>query len=117
MQRQNTAPGGTADHPGQFRMAPAARAACALVAVVGFEYRAILGATLVGENAGEWLAELTLAMKHNLGLNKLLGTIHPYPTLSEAVKGTAGVWKNAHKPERLLGWLARYFRWRRGGRR
>ena len=74
----------------------------------------ILGATLVGENAGEWLAEVTLAMKHNIGLNKLLGTIHPYPTLSEAVKGTAGVWKNAHKPERLLGWLARYFRWRRG---
>ncbi len=74
----------------------------------------ILGATLVGENAGEWLAELTLAMKHNIGLNKLLGTVHPYPTLSEAVKGAAGVWKNAHKPERLLGWLARYFRWRRG---
>ena len=76
----------------------------------------ILGATLVGENAGEWLAEVTLAMKHNIGLNKLLGTIHPYPTLSEAVKGTAGVWKNAHKPERVLGWLACYFRWRRGGR-
>lgn len=76
----------------------------------------ILGATLVGESAGEWLAELTLAMKHNIGLNKLLGTIHPYPTLSEAVKGTAGVWKNAHKPERLLGWLAGYFQWRRGKR-
>jgi|TARA_A100001518_G_C1226396_1_gene75966 dihydrolipoamide dehydrogenase len=77
----------------------------------------ILGATLVGENAGEWLAELTLAMKHNIGLNKLLGTIHPYPTLSEAVKGSAGIWKNAHKPERVLGWLARYFQWRRGTRR
>jgi len=76
----------------------------------------ILGATLVGENAGEWLAELTLAMKHNIGLNKLLGTVHPYPTLSEATKGAAGAWKNAHKPERLLAWLARYFRWRRGAR-
>ncbi|WP_280563287.1 FAD-dependent oxidoreductase [Chromohalobacter sp. 48-RD10] len=75
----------------------------------------ILGATLVGEHAGEWLAELTLAMKHNIGLNKLLGTVHPYPTLSEATKGTAGAWKNAHKPERVLHWLARYFRWRRGG--
>ncbi|GED22831.1 FAD-dependent oxidoreductase [Halomonas halmophila] len=74
----------------------------------------ILGATLVGEHAGEWLAEVTLAMKQGIGLNKLLGTIHPYPTLSEAVKGSAGLWKNAHKPERLLGWLARYFAWRRG---
>ncbi|TDX28355.1 pyruvate/2-oxoglutarate dehydrogenase complex dihydrolipoamide dehydrogenase (E3) component [Modicisalibacter xianhensis] len=74
----------------------------------------ILGATLVGESAGEWLAELTLAMKQNIGLNKLLGTIHPYPTFSEAVKGSAGVWKNTHKPERVLGWLSRYFRWRRG---
>ena len=74
----------------------------------------ILGATLVGENAGEWLAEVTLTMKQGIGLNKLLGTIHPYPTLSEAVKGSAGLWKNAHKPERLLGWLARYFAWRRG---
>ncbi|MFO7648909.1 FAD-dependent oxidoreductase [Halomonas campaniensis] len=74
----------------------------------------LLGATIVGEGAGEMLAEFTLAMTHGIGLNKLLGTIHPYPTRSEAVKATAGVWKNAHKPERLLGWLERYFRWRRG---
>ncbi|WP_280547587.1 bifunctional TVP38/TMEM64 family protein/FAD-dependent oxidoreductase [Halomonas sp. 11-S5] len=75
----------------------------------------ILGATIVGQGAGEMLAEFTLAMTRGIGLNKLLGTIHPYPTHSEAVKATAGVWKNAHKPERLLGWLARYFAWRRGG--
>ncbi|WP_136247746.1 FAD-dependent oxidoreductase [Halomonas borealis] len=74
----------------------------------------LLGATLVGAGAGEMLAEFTLAMTHGIGLNKLLGTVHPYPTRSEAVKATAGVWKNAHKPERLLGWLARYFAWRRG---
>lgn len=74
----------------------------------------ILGATLMGENAGEWLTEFTLAMKHGIGLNKLLGTIHPYPTLSEANKAVAGAWKNAHKPERLLRWLERYFAWRRG---
>ncbi|MDR9439726.1 MAG: FAD-dependent oxidoreductase [Halomonas sp.] len=74
----------------------------------------ILGATIVGQGAGEMLAEFTLAMTRGIGLNKLLGTIHPYPTRSEAVKATAGVWKNAHKPERLLGWLARYFAWRRG---
>lgn len=73
----------------------------------------ILGATIVGQGAGEMLAEFTLAMTHNIGLNKLLGTIHPYPTHSEAVKATAGVWKNAHKPERVLGWLERYFTWRR----
>ncbi|WP_346795761.1 FAD-dependent oxidoreductase [Halomonas sp. Bachu 37] len=74
----------------------------------------ILGATIVAENAGEWLGEFTIAMKHGLGLNKLLGTIHPYPTLGEAAKATAGVWKNAHKPERVLKLLKRYFTWRRG---
>ncbi|MDY7115033.1 FAD-dependent oxidoreductase [Halomonas sp. SSL-5] len=73
----------------------------------------ILGATIVGEGAGEMLASFTLAMTRGIGLNRLLSIIHPYPTRSEAVKATAGVWKNAHKPERLLGWLARYFAWRR----
>ena len=74
----------------------------------------ILGATIVGEHAGELLAEFTLAMKHGLGLNKILGTIHTYPTLSEASKYTAGEWKRAHAPQRVLGWLARYHAWRRG---
>jgi pyruvate/2-oxoglutarate dehydrogenase complex dihydrolipoamide dehydrogenase (E3) component/uncharacterized membrane protein YdjX (TVP38/TMEM64 family) len=74
----------------------------------------ILGASVVGQGAGELLAEFTLAMTHGIGLNKLLGTVHPYPTWSEAAKATAGIWKNAHKPERLLHWLARYFAWRRG---
>lgn len=74
----------------------------------------ILGASVVGEGAGEMLAEFTLAMTHNIGLNRILGTVHPYPTRSEAVKATAGVWKNAHKPERVLSWLERYFAWRRG---
>ena len=76
----------------------------------------ILGASIVGNHAGELLAEFTLAMTRGIGLNKLLGTIHPYPTFSEAVKASAGVWKNAHKPERVLGWLERYFAWRRRGR-
>lgn len=76
----------------------------------------ILGASIIGNHAGELLAEFTLAMTRGIGLNKLLGTIHPYPTFSEAVKASAGVWKNAHKPERVLGWLARYFAWRRRGR-
>ncbi|WP_136253871.1 FAD-dependent oxidoreductase [Onishia niordana] len=73
----------------------------------------ILGASIVGHGAGELLGEYTLAMTHGIGLNKLLATIHPYPTFSEAAKASAGVWKNAHKPERLLGWLERYFAWRR----
>ena len=74
----------------------------------------LLGATIVGHNAGEMLAELVLAMKHGLGLNKILGTIHAYPTLAEANKYAAGEWKKAHKPERLLAWVERYHSWRRG---
>jgi pyruvate/2-oxoglutarate dehydrogenase complex dihydrolipoamide dehydrogenase (E3) component len=74
----------------------------------------ILGATIVGAHAGETLAELVLAMKHGIGLNKLLGTIHAYPTMAEANKFAAGEWKKAHKPERLLGWIERYHGWRRG---
>ena len=74
----------------------------------------ILGVTLVGEHAGELLAEFVLAMKHGLGLNKILGTIHTYPTWAEANKYTAGEWKRAHAPQGVLRWLQRYHRWRRG---
>ncbi|HIF9266017.1 TPA: dihydrolipoyl dehydrogenase [Photobacterium damselae] len=73
----------------------------------------ILGATIVGANAGDLLAEFTLAMRHNLGLNKILATVHPYPTMSEAVKYTAGVWKRNNAPEKLLEWVAKYHRWMR----
>ena len=73
----------------------------------------ILGVTIVGEHAGDLLAEYVLAMKHGLGLNKILGTIHTYPTLSEANKYAAGQWKRAHAPHRLLGWLARFHAWER----
>jgi pyruvate/2-oxoglutarate dehydrogenase complex dihydrolipoamide dehydrogenase (E3) component/uncharacterized membrane protein YdjX (TVP38/TMEM64 family) len=72
----------------------------------------ILGATIVAANAGELLPEFVLAMKHGLGLGKILGTIHAYPTMSEANKYAAGEWKKAHKPERLLAWIERYHRWR-----
>ncbi len=75
----------------------------------------ILGVTLVGAHAGESLAEFVLAMKHGLGLNKILGTVHPYPTLAEANKYAAGVWRRAHAPQRLLRVLARFHAWRRGG--
>jgi pyruvate/2-oxoglutarate dehydrogenase complex dihydrolipoamide dehydrogenase (E3) component/uncharacterized membrane protein YdjX (TVP38/TMEM64 family) len=74
----------------------------------------VLGATIVGAHAGELLAEYVLAMKHGIGLNKILGTIHAYPTLVEANKFAAGNWKKAHKPEGLLKWVERYHGWMRG---
>jgi pyruvate/2-oxoglutarate dehydrogenase complex dihydrolipoamide dehydrogenase (E3) component/uncharacterized membrane protein YdjX (TVP38/TMEM64 family) len=73
----------------------------------------ILGVTIVGEHAGDLLAEYVLAMKHKLGLNKILGTIHTYPTLSEANKYAAGEWKRAHQPLQLLRWVERLHAWRR----
>jgi len=73
----------------------------------------ILGVTIVGEHAGDLIAEFVLAMRHGLGLNKILGTIHIYPTLAEANKYAAGEWKRAHVPQRLLEWVARFHRWRR----
>ncbi len=74
----------------------------------------IVGATIVGEHAGDLLAEYVLAMKHGIGLNKILGTIHTYPTLAEANKYVAGNWKRAHAPLRLLVWVERFHAWRRG---
>ncbi len=74
----------------------------------------ILGVTIVGEHAGDLLAEYVLAMKHGIGLNKILGTIHTYPTMAEANKYVAGNWKRAHAPEALLAWVARFHAWRRG---
>jgi pyruvate/2-oxoglutarate dehydrogenase complex dihydrolipoamide dehydrogenase (E3) component len=74
----------------------------------------ILGVTIVGEHAADLLAEFVLAMKHGLGLNKILGTIHTYPTMAEANKYAAGEWKRNHAPQRVLAWLARYHAWKRG---
>jgi pyruvate/2-oxoglutarate dehydrogenase complex dihydrolipoamide dehydrogenase (E3) component len=73
----------------------------------------ILGVTIVGEHAGDLLAEFVLAMKHGLGLGKILSTIHIYPTLAEANKYAAGEWKRAHAPKKLLALLARYHNWKR----
>jgi pyruvate/2-oxoglutarate dehydrogenase complex dihydrolipoamide dehydrogenase (E3) component len=74
----------------------------------------ILGVTIVGEHAGDLLAEFVLAMKHGLGLNKMLGTIHTYPTLAEANKYAAGEWKRTHAPQKLLAWVQRFHAWKRG---
>ena len=73
----------------------------------------ILGVTIVGAHAGDLLAEYVLAMKHGLGLNKILGTIHTYPTLAEANKYVAGEWKRAHAPLALLAWVKKYHDWER----
>jgi pyruvate/2-oxoglutarate dehydrogenase complex dihydrolipoamide dehydrogenase (E3) component/uncharacterized membrane protein YdjX (TVP38/TMEM64 family) len=74
----------------------------------------ILGVTIVGEHAGDLIAEYVLAMTQGIGLNRILGTIHIYPTLAEANKYVAGVWKKAHAPRQLLAWVERFHTWRRG---
>ncbi len=73
----------------------------------------ILGVTIVGHHAPDMIAEYILAMKHGLGLNKILGTIHIYPTMSEANKYAAGMWKKHHAPEKLLVWIKKYHTWMR----
>jgi pyruvate/2-oxoglutarate dehydrogenase complex dihydrolipoamide dehydrogenase (E3) component/uncharacterized membrane protein YdjX (TVP38/TMEM64 family) len=73
----------------------------------------ILGVTIVGAHAADLLAEYVLAMRHGLGLNKILGTIHTYPTMAEANKYAAGEWKRHHQPEKLLAWVAKFHAWRR----
>jgi pyruvate/2-oxoglutarate dehydrogenase complex dihydrolipoamide dehydrogenase (E3) component len=74
----------------------------------------ILGVTIVGRHAGDLIAEFVLAMRHGIGLNKILGTIHIYPTLAEANKYAAGAWKRNHAPQKVLAWLERYHAWTRG---
>jgi pyruvate/2-oxoglutarate dehydrogenase complex dihydrolipoamide dehydrogenase (E3) component len=74
----------------------------------------VLGATIVGERAGELIAEFVTAMKHGIGLKKILGTIHVYPTFAEANKYAAGAWRRAHVPGRALAVLERFHAWRRG---
>lgn len=74
----------------------------------------ILGVTIAGEHAGDLIVEFILAMRHGIGLNKILGTIHIYPTLAEANKYAAGAWKRNHAPQRLLKWVERYHAWMRG---
>jgi pyruvate/2-oxoglutarate dehydrogenase complex dihydrolipoamide dehydrogenase (E3) component/uncharacterized membrane protein YdjX (TVP38/TMEM64 family) len=74
----------------------------------------ILGATIAGEHAGDLITEFVSAMKHGIGLNKILGTIHIYPTLAEANKYVAGNWKRNHAPKGLLAWVEKFHAWRRG---
>jgi hypothetical protein len=73
----------------------------------------ILGVSIVGAHAAELLAPFTLAMTHGLGLRKLMGTIHVYPTFSESNKFVAGAWQRQHAPQWVYPWLERYHRWQR----
>jgi pyruvate/2-oxoglutarate dehydrogenase complex dihydrolipoamide dehydrogenase (E3) component len=73
----------------------------------------ILGVTIVGGHAAELLAEFVLAMRSGLGLNRILGTIHTYPTWSEANRYAASAWRRAHAPKSLLALAARYHAWER----
>jgi pyruvate/2-oxoglutarate dehydrogenase complex dihydrolipoamide dehydrogenase (E3) component len=74
----------------------------------------ILGATIVGEHAADLIVEFIMAMRLGLGLNKIFGTIHIYPTLAEAGKYAAGSWKKAHAPQGLLRWSEKFHAWMRG---
>lgn len=73
----------------------------------------ILGVTIVGNHAADVIAEFVLAMKHGIGLNKILGTIHIYPTMAEANKYAAGLWKKEHAPEKLVAWIEKFHTWMR----
>lgn len=73
----------------------------------------ILGVTIVGPHAGDTIAEYVTAMKYGLGLNKILGTIHIYPTFSESNKYVAGAWKKAHAPQSVLRMVEKFHSWRR----
>ena len=74
----------------------------------------ILGATIAGEHADDLLAEVVLAMKHGIGLDKILGTIHTYPTLAEANKSAAGVWKRKHVTHGQMAFATAFNDWTRG---
>ena len=74
----------------------------------------ILGVTIAAEHAGELIGEFTLAMKHGIGLNKILGTIHIYPTFMEMNKFAASEWRKSHKPDWALVIAEKFHRWRRG---
>ncbi len=74
----------------------------------------ILGVTIVADHSSDLLPEFVIAMKYGLGLNKILSTIHSYPTMAEANKYAAGVWKKAHAPEKVLNFLKKFHTWRRG---
>lgn len=73
----------------------------------------ILGATIVSGHAGEYLTQITSAIKHKIGLKKILKTIHPYPTFSEANQKVAGLWLKKHTPSGLVGFFKSFQQWRR----
>ncbi len=73
----------------------------------------ILGACVVGPHAGEIITEFVGGMTHGLGLKKIMGTVHIYPTYSEANKLAAGAWRRARAPQGALAVLGKVLNWMR----
>ncbi len=73
----------------------------------------ILGATLVASHAGETISEITAAMTNKLGLRKLAGVIHPYPTQAEAIKKAADAYNRQRLTPRVKWLFERIMAWRR----
>jgi pyruvate/2-oxoglutarate dehydrogenase complex dihydrolipoamide dehydrogenase (E3) component len=75
---------------------------------------AILGATIAGEHADDLIAEFVMAMKHGVGLDGILGTVHAYPTLPEANKYVAGAWKRSRVTKGQMAFARAFNDWTRG---
>ena len=73
----------------------------------------ILGATIVAAHAGELISEITLAIKGNLGLATIAGTIHPYPTQAEVIKKVANTWRKTTLSNVKKRFLKKLFAWTR----
>jgi pyruvate/2-oxoglutarate dehydrogenase complex dihydrolipoamide dehydrogenase (E3) component len=71
------------------------------------------GATIVAGHAGSLISEITVAMKAGAGLGVIGGTIHPYPTQSEAVRKVANLMRKARFSARQKSILGRWFSWTR----
>ena len=74
----------------------------------------ILGVSMVGDHASELISEFVLAKTHKMGLNKILSTVHIYPTKSEINRMVAGKWRRSQLTERIVNWLVKYQQWRLG---
>jgi pyruvate/2-oxoglutarate dehydrogenase complex dihydrolipoamide dehydrogenase (E3) component len=73
----------------------------------------IVGATIVAPHAGEIISELTLAIASGIGLGRIAGVIHPYPTQAEAIKKIADAYNRTRLTPSRRRLLARLLAWRR----
>jgi pyruvate/2-oxoglutarate dehydrogenase complex dihydrolipoamide dehydrogenase (E3) component len=73
----------------------------------------ILGATIVADNAGDMISEITLAMKGGIGLSKLADVIHPYPTRAEAIKQAGDAYNRARLTPFIKKLFSKWLAWTR----